>query len=324
MKQTSMLNTNLTRRDFISATAGMAAALGLRAERLATKMPTKRIPVGLQLCSVIPSLEKDREASFKAIAEMGYEGVELTTRFGGFYKLTPLKLRRLLDDHRLICAGWHPVESELYKDNVAQTIENALILGVRFISQADLVVSKEQLGSPDAWRRAAERFNGLSERFAPHGISVGLHNHTEELGKIGDSTGWEIFFENTRAAVSHQIDTGHCVEGGGDPVRMIRRFPGRTQTIHLKVNPRNRPPGNEAADDPFQSGRKMNLFGGGSMPWDDIFDACESVGGTQWYFMETYMGHKPIEGRDLAYARHMIDFMRSKGRAMVPAGNPQI
>ncbi len=311
-------SSNFPRRDFITTamTAVLAAALGLRAAKTcAAQPPTKRLPVGLQLCSVIPSMQSDRDGTLKAIAEMGYEGVELTTRFGGFYGLTPQELRRRLDDQGLRCAGWHPIESELTENNVAQTLDTALVLGAKFITQADLAVAKDQLGNADAWQRATDRFNALADRFAPHGIFVGLHNHTEELGKIGDVSAWELFFQNTRAAVSHQIDTGHFVEGGGDPVKMIRRFPGRTTSIHLKEAPRNRPPGPRAPDDPFQSGRKLNLFGEGTVTWDDIFAACETVGGTQWYFMETYMGQGPIEGRDLAYAKHMIEFMRSKGRA---------
>jgi sugar phosphate isomerase/epimerase len=181
--------------------------------------------------------------------------------------------------------------------------------------QADLAVAKEQIAVRDAWLRAAERFTKIEQQLAPLGLHAGLHNHTEEWTKTGSGeTGWEIVFANTPASFVQEIDTCHCLEGGGNPLAMVRQYPGRTRLIHLKEFPRNHAPVNEAADDPFQAGKKLNRFGDGRVPWADLFAACESVGGTEWYVMELWMGANPIEGRDLENARQMIDFMRRYGR----------
>jgi hypothetical protein len=38
---------------------------------------------------------------------------------------------------------------------------------------------------------------------------------------------WDLSFGGTKKAVIQQVDTGNCIEGGGDPVALIKRFPGR-------------------------------------------------------------------------------------------------
>ena len=62
-----------------------------------------RIPIALQLYSVRHDCEKDFPGVIKAVAEMGYEGVE----FAGYYGYSAQELRKLLDDHGLK-VGRHP------------------------------------------------------------------------------------------------------------------------------------------------------------------------------------------------------------------------
>jgi sugar phosphate isomerase/epimerase len=90
-----------------------------------------------------------------------------------------------------------------------------------------------------------------------------------------------------------QVDTGNCIDGGGDPVALIRRFPGRTATIHLKEFSKTKP-------DAF--------IGGGDVPWKAVFEACETVGGTEWYIVEYEHENQPAipaVGHCLANLRKM-------------------
>ena len=34
--------------------------------------------------------------------------------------------------------------------------------------------------------------------------------------------------------VNMQLDVGNCLSGGGDPIALLKEFPGRTRTIHIK------------------------------------------------------------------------------------------
>ena len=68
-----------------------------------------------------------------------------------------------------------------------------------------------------------------------------------------------------------QLDTGNCLEGGGDPVALLKRYPGRAASIHAKEFSRTKP-------DVF--------LGDGDVPWKAVFEACEVPGGIQWYIVE--------------------------------------
>ncbi|MGD9519995.1 MAG: hypothetical protein AB7W28_10840, partial [Armatimonadota bacterium] len=60
-----------------------------------------RIPIALQLYSVREDCAKDFAGTVRAVAEMGYEGVD----FAGYYDWSAADLRKLLDDCGLKAAG---------------------------------------------------------------------------------------------------------------------------------------------------------------------------------------------------------------------------
>lgn len=264
----------------------------------------EKIKIALQLVSVIPCCNKDIVGSLHSIAEMGYKGVEFSSRFGGFYGKSPQEMKKLLDDCGLACAGWHPTPAEFEKDVLQQTIDTAHELGVKYLIQAELAVKKDEITKRESWLKAADRFNAINKVLVSNGLAAGYHNHTEEFTKIGDVTGWEILFDNTDKSFVQQIDTAHCIVGGGDPVKLINKYKGRTKTIHLK----------ERGIKDFGIGEPA--FGEGKVPWDAVFKACEKNGGTEWYIMERYMGQSPLNhNEDMEGAKQYIQFMKSKKRA---------
>jgi len=106
-------------------------------------------------------------------------------------------------------------------------------------------------------------------------------------------TPWDLFFGGTKKAVIQQVDTGNCIDGGGDPVALIKAYPGRTTTIHIKEFSKTKP-------DAFVTE--------GDMPWKTVFEACETVGGTEWYIVEYEHESQPAipaVGRCLANLRKL-------------------
>jgi len=67
-----------------------------------------------------------------------------------------------------------------------------------------------------------------------------------------------------------QYDTANGMSGGADPVRPILDWPGRGASVHLKE----------------WAGAHGAILGEGEIPWRRVLDACESVGGTEWYVIE--------------------------------------
>jgi len=71
-----------------------------------------------------------------------------------------------------------------------------------------------------------------------------------------------------------QLDTGNAMRGGlsnNDIIDILRRYPGRAVTIHLKE---------------YSSKDKNALIGEGEVDWKNILKFCEKVGGTEWYIVE--------------------------------------
>src|SRR5687767_7768659 len=69
----------------------------------AQKPSNPKPKVGLELYSVREDCAKDLPGVLKAVAKMGYQGVE----FAGYHGRTAEELRKLLDENKLKCCGTH-------------------------------------------------------------------------------------------------------------------------------------------------------------------------------------------------------------------------
>jgi len=282
-----MNSSGWSRRGFLRAGAASATGLGLAAVGAGPAPGAKkRIPVALQLYSVRNDAAKDLPGVLEAVAKMGYEGVE----FAGYYDHKPEAVRKMLDSNGLKCAGTHTGFGALKGDNLGKTVDLHKILGATFIMVPGGIGGKTKQG----WLDAARQFTEIAAKLKVHGMMTGYHNHSHEFTPIDGQTFWDVFFSNTPDEVCHQIDTGNCMGGGGDPVSLIKKYPGRTRTVHLKEHGG---PGD---------------FGAGKCPWNDIFAACESVGGTQWYIVEqeSYKNRTPLEA-----VKQCMDYMKKVGKA---------
>ena len=233
------------------------------------------IPIALQLYSVRHDCEKDLPGTLEAVAKMGYDGVE----FAGYYGRSAGELRKLLDDLGLRVAGTHTRLDTLLGDALAETVAFNRELGNRFLIVSSL--AEERRSSREAWLETARIFDRIAEELVPEDMVTGYHNHTVEFTEMGGELPWDTFVGNTSQDVVMQLDLGHVLRAGADPVAVLERYPGRAVTVHLKDYSRT----NDTA-----------LIGEGDMRWDDVFRLCESVGGTQWYIVEQESyAYSPLE-----------------------------
>ncbi|MFO7168039.1 MAG: sugar phosphate isomerase/epimerase [Chloroflexota bacterium] len=224
-----------------------------------------RIPIALQLYSVREDCARDLPGVLRAVARMGYEGVE----FAGYYGYDAPALRQMLDEFGLKVAGAHVPLDSLLGDELERSVEFHRTLGNRYLIVPGL--PPERRSSRAAWLETARIMNDIAERLAPHGMRTGYHNHAIEFHELDGELPWDTFFGNTRPEVIMQFDTGNALEAGAEAAPFIRRYPGRATTVHLKEH--------SATND-------KALIGEGDVPWQTIFELCESVGGTEWYIVE--------------------------------------
>ena len=223
------------------------------------------IPIGLQLYSVREDAAKDLPGVLAAVSKMGYAGVE----FAGYYGHSATDVRKLLDDNGLVCFGGHLGIDTLLGDELNKTIEYQQILGNKFLIVPGLASSRTN--SKAAWLDTANTINGIAELLEPHGMRTGYHNHHTEFHDLDGELPWDIFFGNTTEKVIMQFDTGNAMHGGAEAGPFLRRYPGRAATVHLKE---------------FSATNSNALVGEGDVKWVEVFELCETIGGTEVYIVE--------------------------------------
>jgi sugar phosphate isomerase/epimerase len=252
----------LTRRFFLVLSGTLPWALSARA--------STSIPVGLEMYSVREGLKKDPEATVRAVAQMGYQGVEFYAPYFDWTEGQTKQMRKLLDDLGIRCFSTHNDEKYLGAEKIQRARDMNLILGSKYVVQA----STDQKASLDQWKSVADRLNSAAEQLEPTGLKVGYHNHQAEFTRVQGQRPIEVLAKNTKSSVMLQLDVGTCLEAGSDPVAWIRANPGRIRSIHCK----------DWSPDPAKG--YTVLFGEGVADWKKIFEAAETVGGVEYCLVE--------------------------------------
>ncbi len=269
------VSSKISRREFVAratvATAGVTLGTNL------FSAADKKIPVGLQLYSIREQCKADLPGMLAAVAKIGYKGVE----FAGYYDRTAKDLRKMLDDNGLVACGTHTPYESVQPANLEATIEFNRTIGNRF-----LIVPWMEGKSKQAWLDKAKEFNDLAEKVKPHGMFVGYHAHAHDFQKFDGESAWDLFFGNTKPEVIMQLDTSNCAEGGADPVAVLKKYPGRARSIHLKAH----------------GGGPDAVIGEDKINWPEVFAFCEGPGKTEWYVLEHESGKDPLDAVKRSFA----------------------
>lgn len=232
-----------------------------------------KVPIALELYSVRNEMKEDTRGTLHAVAEMGYDGVE----FAGWHGHSASDLRAMLDAEGLTCCGSHTPFAAVQENKLAETIEFNQILGNNKLIIPGIPADLRKTRAD--WLKLAAFFNELADKLAPYGMVTGYHNHHVEFAPLDGEAPWDTFFGNTKAAVIMQLDNGNAMLGGGDPIAILKKYPGRAVTVHLK-------PFTHVTDKNDHEAAFRPIIGQDSVPWTDFFQACETVGGTEWYIVE--------------------------------------
>jgi sugar phosphate isomerase/epimerase len=254
--------TTLSRRSFLAFSAVLPWALSARS--------ATSVPVGLELYSVRNELKKDPEATVRAVAQMGYQGVEFYAPYFEWTESQTKQMRKLLDDLVIRCFSTHNDSSYLSPEKIGRARDMNLILGSKYVVMA----WSDPKPGLDGWKAIADSLNFAAEQLESSGLKAGYHNHQREFTPVENQRPIEILAKNTKPSIMLQLDVGTCLEAGADPVAWIRANPGRIRSLHLK----------DWSRDPAK-GYKV-LFGEGAGDWKNILAAAESVGGAEYYLME--------------------------------------
>lgn len=253
-----------------------------------------KIPVGIQLYTVRELYKNDPVDTLKALAEIGYQGVEGGPAAG----MSNADFLAVLKDCGLTLVGGGTGVGAL-RDDVEKVAADCRELGINTLM---LGIAGELREHDNDWKKVVADLATACEKATAAGLRILYHNHAFEFEtKVDGMYGLDYIFETIPAQhIQAEIDVYWVKTGGEDPVKYIERYAGRMPFLHIKD--RTPPPGDE--DNPFAE------VGSGILDWDAIFDAAGKAG-IEWYLVE----QDRCNGNPLDSARQSFAFLKEKGLA---------
>jgi sugar phosphate isomerase/epimerase len=225
------------------------------------------LPIAAQLYTLRDIMPKDVSGTLRAVAELGYDGVE----FAGLHNVPPTQLRAELDSLGLKVCSAH-IGLNLFETELERTIETYQILGCSL-----LVVPWIGENLRGDFAGLGTTLNRIAGPIHDAGMRLAYHNHDFELRAHNGKTGLDILLETTDPAVNFELDCGWVHKAGGDPLAQMRVLSGRLPLIHVK---------DVAADGDWAE------VGYGAIDYRPIVAAAPSLG-VEWLIVEQDTTHRP-------------------------------
>jgi sugar phosphate isomerase/epimerase len=280
-----MRTNNLSRRTFLTFTAVLPWAW-----RAVAAAP---IPIGLEMYSVRDELAKDPQGTVRAVAAMGYQGLEFYAPYLDWTPTLAKEMKALMDSLGIRCFSTHNSESYFRSDTIQKAIDYNHVLGSRY-----MVMASSQPGPGlDGWKKVADELDAAAAQLENAGLRAGYHNHQLEFTPVNGVRPIEIIAKDTKPSIMLQLDVGTCLEAGSNPVAWIKANPGRIRSLHLK----------EWSPD---SGKGYSvLFGEGVADWKALLNAAMETGGAEYFLIEQEGSRYP----QLETAKKCLEAYRAAG-----------
>lgn len=243
-----------------------------------------KIPVSLQLWSVREDTAKDFAATVKAVAAMGYQGVELA----GYGNLDAKGVAAAVRDAGLKVSGMHVGWGEL-SGNLSGVMSDALLFGTRHVACPSW--PREHFLSGASCAEIGRRLGEVGATLRSVGIQLSFHNHGAEMAVVDGRRvmDWMLDAAEPRNLAA-QVDVYWVQAGGSDPAAYLRELGRRVRTVHLKDE------------------KELGL---GPVNFAPVFEAIDSIGSVEWNVVEVEKyNHAPLES-----VRRSLEQLKQWGRA---------
>jgi sugar phosphate isomerase/epimerase len=289
---------NTSRRDFIKKGAFTLLGSSVIANSLLAAKTAKQL-TGLQLYSVRDEMKKDPVGTLKQLAAMGYKQVEHANYVERkFYGHSAKDFKKVLDDLGLKMPSGHTVMGKPHWDDAKKdftdlwkfTVEDAAVVGQEYVISPWLDETLRK--TADDLKRYMDIFNKSGELCKKSGMKFGYHNHDFEFSVMLDGKSvYDIMLQNTDPdLVIQQLDIGNLYNGGAKAIDIVRQYPGRFQSMHVK-------------DEIKSSGNDQNheyestVLGKGIVNVKEVIDLGKKSGGTKHFIIEqeAYQGKTPMD-----------------------------
>ena len=180
--------------------------------------------LALQVYSVRDDMQQDFYGTLKKVKEMGYTGVE----FAGLYGHDPLDVKNMCEEIGLIPISAHVPTQELL-DETEKTVAAYKTLGVQYV-----VIPYHKLDK-DNFDETVVSIKKIGEAVNAAGMVLQYHNHDFEFDKVDGKHLLDMLYDAVSPELLQtQIDTCWANVGGVNPSEYVKKYAGRTPTVHLK------------------------------------------------------------------------------------------
>jgi sugar phosphate isomerase/epimerase len=274
---------NGSRRSFIKNSALSSALITLGGGSLFGCNPSGRIKdLGLITGVIREEIKADYKATLKKVAEIGYTYLEI----GDFLGPSLKEFKAFLQDINLIpIAGGTNIANMMDVEKLKKMIEDALLMEKEYLicywPWMDDGLNKKL----EDFLEASERLNIVGEQCKKMGIKFAFHNHDLEFVEVeGYQWGYEAILENTDPGmVDMQLDLYWIIEGGGDPLYLFDKYPGRYKLFHVKDKDMEKEPR-----------KSYTCPGYGVIDFVEIFSKSEAAG-VEYYIVEIDKHPEPMQ-----------------------------
>jgi inosose dehydratase len=273
--------TKPNRRDFVRSTTMATAGLAFADVARVVAAPGD-IQFGY---AAITWQGQDRQA-IEDVSAVGFKGIQLRTSALPEFGDKPAALKELLAKHRLTMVAFSSgnvrIDPQFEAEDIATHMKHARFVrdvGGLFLQLTD-TRPKRELTAAD-YQRLGRLMTEIGKRTADIGIPVAYHNHMNNIGERPEEVDRVLDATDPRY-VKVLLDIAHYQQGGGDPVRAVRKFSDRILFLHIK-DVQSPLPGNTG--DPMRSYRFVEL-GRGKVDIKSVFTALNEVKFRGWAIVE--------------------------------------
>jgi sugar phosphate isomerase/epimerase len=214
--------------------------------------------IGLMLYSVRDECAHDFEGVLRAVAAMGYEGVEIFDLHGQ----DALVVRSWLDELGLVAVSRH-AGLDMIETRLPELAEEGRALGWRRVALSWL--DPTTLETPGL----AAHIGELARAAREHGLELGFHNHDAELRPLSSG---KTFFDELPSELFIELDLGWAWYAGVDVRALLDRVRDRCPIVHVK-------------DIASREGRDFRPVGDGAVGYEVLAPAAVAAG-VDWLLVE--------------------------------------
>jgi sugar phosphate isomerase/epimerase len=297
----------LGRRNFLAS----LAALGACATQAGHQSSSR--PIGIQLYALGPYAYDDLDATFAALAEIGYAEVELSEG-----AKPASEVRAALGRAGLTCCSIHTAFAAQPAGNVeeaaARSADYAHGVGAAYVGPSifpfvrerpagvtdprDMIAALARSYTRDDWLRVCDILNRSAAVLWQSGLGFEYHNHNVEFAPFEGGTIMDFIVANTDL-VKLQVDVGWVAAAGVDVPTFLRQHTGRVRSMHVKDLKASTQPNFALRMDPTE-------VGNGMMNWPAVLQAGREAG-VQHFLVEQ---EPPFERPELEAARISFQYLR--------------